>query len=295
VALRQEDGTGWAAELAQATVLATAALVVVVDGRGRILLTNPALQAFTGRTAEELSGRPLWDVLVIPEEVALAEVAVTEAVSGTPRLPREVTWLAAGGVRRQVELQSSVLTRDGVPYAAAFVGIDVSDQRAREQSLLRRATTDALTGLANRGALFEALAGAVGTGCGLIFCDLDGFKDVNDLHGHAAGDRVLRETAARLRALAAPDDVVARLGGDEFVLLRPVTDGPDLAALAEAVRVAMAAPFDRALPGLRVTASLGAAVSRPGDSADELMARADSEMYAAKRRRYRTTARLRSA
>jgi cyclic di-GMP phosphodiesterase Gmr len=188
-----------------------------------------------------------------------------------------------------------VLTRDGVPYAAAFVGIDVSEQRAREQSLLRRATTDALTGLANRGALFEALAGAVGTGCGLLFCDLDGFKDVNDVHGHAAGDRVLRETAARLRALAAPDDVVARLGGDEFVLLRPVTDGPDLAALADAVRVAMEAPLDRALPDLRVTASLGVAVSLPGDSADELMARADSEMYRAKRRRYRTTARLRSA
>jgi cyclic di-GMP phosphodiesterase Gmr len=286
------------ADLTTAVVEATAALVLVCDGRGRILLANPALQTFTGCAADELVGRPLWEVLVIPEEAVLAEEAVTEAMSGTHRLPREVTWLAAGGMRRQVELQSSVLVRDGVPYATAFVGIDVTEQRAREQSLLRRATTDALTGLANRGALFDALADLLGQrgstpGCGLLFCDLDDFKAINDAHGHGAGDRVLVEAAARLRAVAGPDDVVARLGGDEFVLLRPAAEATALAALVQAVRTAMAAPFDRVVPGLRVSASTGVALEQSGDTADDLMARADSAMYGAKSPRYR--ARLRTA
>ena len=293
-----------ATDLAQATIDATAALVLVCDGCGRILLANPALQQFTGRTAEELIGRLLWEILVIPEDVTLAEGAVTEAMSGTPRLPREVTWLAAGGVRRQVELQSSVLVRHGVPYATAFVGIDVTKQRAREQSLLTRATTDALIGLANRGAVFEALTdvlaqggGAQGGGgrCGLLFCDLDDFKGINDAHGHGAGDRVLVEAAARLRELAAADDVVARLGGDEFVLLRPAADKTVLTALAEAVRTRMADPFGDAGPGLRVSVSIGTAVERPGDTADDLMARADSAMYGAKGRRYRAAGRLPTA
>jgi diguanylate cyclase (GGDEF)-like protein/PAS domain S-box-containing protein len=286
-----------AADLAAAAVQATGALVLVCDGRGRILLANPALQAFTGRTAEELIGRLLWEILVIPEEVALSEEAVTQAMSDTHRLPQEVTWLAAGAVRRHVELQSSVLARDDVPYATAFVGIDVTEQRAREQSLLRRATTDALTGLANRGALFEALAAALaatGGRCGLLFCDLDDFKAVNDAHGHGAGDRVLVEAAARLRELAAPGDVVARLGGDEFVLLRPAAEPTVMAALAEAVRARMAAPFDHAVP-LRVSASIGTAITEPGDTADDLLARADSAMYAAKAHRYRVTGRLRTA
>jgi diguanylate cyclase (GGDEF)-like protein/PAS domain S-box-containing protein len=294
---------GAPAALAQATVDATAALVLVCDERGRILLANPALQQFTGRRSEELVGRLLWEILVIPEEVALAETAVTEAMSGTPRLPREVTWLAAGQVRRQVELQSSVLERDGVCYATAFVGIDVTEQRAREKSLLERATTDALTGLANRGALFEALAGVLDAGsgqpagsrCGLLFCDLDDFKRINDAYGHGAGDRVLAEAAARLRGLAAAGDVVARLGGDEFVLLRPAADAPSLAALADAVRARMTAPFDQAVPGLVVSTSTGTALARPGDTADELMARADSAMYGAKGRRYRAAGRRRSA
>jgi cyclic di-GMP phosphodiesterase Gmr len=287
------------ADLALAAVEATAALVLVCDGLGRILLVNPALQAFTERPTEELVGGLLWDVLVIPEEVSLAEAAVTDAMSGTHRLPREVTWLAAGGVRRQVELQSSVLSRDGVPYATAFVGIDVTEQRAREESLLSRATTDELTGLANRAALFQALGQLLAQGdagrCGVLFCDLDDFKGVNDAHGHAAGDRVLVAAAVRLRELAAPGDVVARLGGDEFVLLRPAADPARLEALADAVRDRMAEPFSEVASGLRVSASIGSAVGLSGDTADELLARADSAMYGAKARRYRGSARLRTA
>jgi cyclic di-GMP phosphodiesterase Gmr len=198
-------------------------------------------------------------------------------------------------VRRQVELQSSVLRRAGRPFATSFVGIDVTEQRTREDALRQRATTDALTGLVNRGALFEVLnrllADRAGGRCGLLFCDLDGFKAVNDRHGHRAGDSVLRGTADRLRAVAAAGDVVGRLGGDEFVLVRPGGDEAAMRALAAAMEARMAEPFDDAVRGLTVSVSTGTAVDLPGETADDLMARADAEMYGVKAHRYRSAAR----
>lgn len=281
-----------AEKLALATIDATAALVLVCDGEGRILLANPALQRFAGQSSGELVGRFLWDVLVIPEEVGLAQSAVTEAFRGTPRLPTEVTWLAAHGVRRQVELQSSVLAERGKVYATAFIGIDVTEQRAREAHLHVRATTDALTGLTNRGALFELLHDLLdpqkGVPCGLLFLDLDDFKAVNDEYGHSVGDRLLVETAARLVELAAPDDIVARLGGDEFVIVRPGADLAGVGALRGAIEERMRDPFDKPVPGLRIAASVGAALGTPGEAVDDLISHADSQMYDAKIRRYRS-------
>jgi cyclic di-GMP phosphodiesterase Gmr len=281
-----------AGTLAQATIESTAALVLVCDGDGRVLLANPALQEFTGRPSADLVGRVLWEILVIPEEAHLARAAVAEAMTGTHRLPREVTWLAAGGVRRQVELQSSVLLEDGRPYATAFVGIDVTVQREREEQLRRQATTDALTGLANRGVLFQALAASLdparGVPTGVLFCDVDQFKAINDGFGHQAGDRVLIETAARLREVAGADDVVARVGGDEFVLLRPRAGMAELTELTEAIRLRMQAPFGGVPATLRVVVSVGAAVGTPGEAVDEVLARADTQMYGSKTRHYRS-------
>lgn len=279
-------------KLAKATIDATAALVVVCDGEGRMLLANPALQRFCGLSSGELAGRFLWDVLVIPEEIGLAHSAVTEAMTGTPRLPAEVTWLAAGGVRRQVELQSSVLVEGGKAYATAFIGIDVTEQREREAQLHLRATTDALTGVTNRGALFELLRELLdprpGVPCGLLFCDLDDFKAVNDQYGHRVGDLVLVETAARLADVAAPGDTVARLGGDEFVVVRPGADLAELGALRGVIAARMRASFDESVPGLQIAVSIGTAIGSPGEAVDDVMARADSQMYDAKTSRYRS-------
>jgi cyclic di-GMP phosphodiesterase Gmr len=277
-----------AGALAAATVDATDALVLVCDAGGRVLLANPALQRFTGLPAAELTGRFLWDVLVIPEEVARARAAVTEAITGTPRLPREVTWLAAGGVRRRVELQSSVLRRGGLPFATSFVGIDVTEQRSREDVLRRRATTDALTGLVNRGALFEVLnrllADRDGGRCGLLFCDLDGFKAVNDHHGHRAGDSVLRGTADRLRAVAAAGDVVGRLGGDEFGVLLVQTD--EEAARRKAATLAAAIEARPLLwQGQEITlsAAYGTHSFAGAENAAAVLDAADRAMYDCKR------------
>ena len=276
--------------LARATLEATAALVVVCDGQGTMLLANPALQRFTGSTEDQLIGRPFWEVVTLPEEVALARTAVATVLSGAPAIPGEVDWLTGEGVKRRIELQTSVLAHeDGRPYAVAFIGIDVTAHREREAEVQRLAMTDALTGAANRGALFMVLGAhldpASGSGCGLVFCDLDDFKAVNDRHGHAAGDQVLVAVAERLRELAGPDDVVARLGGDEFVLLCADGDEEVLADRVRRFEQLMAQPVEVSGTPVRVGASTGTAVGRPGDDPDDVMLRADLGMYGMKTER----------
>jgi cyclic di-GMP phosphodiesterase Gmr len=271
-------------------------LLCIVDGGGRILLSNPALQRFTGRSDAELSGQRFWDVYVVPEHVALSQDAVARAMATGAAHPQEGDWLTATGERRRVAMRNTVLRDDaGRPYAIGCVGIDVTDDRRREAQLHRRAQTDLLTGLANRGVLFDALRARLddGPGCALLFCDLDQFKTVNDEHGHAVGDALLAEVARRMVELAGPDDLVARFGGDEFVILCPASEQADLQRLAERVGDAVRAPVPGPHRPLSVGVSVGIAVGRPGDTADDLITRADREMYGAKSHPHRQAGRPR--
>ncbi|MGY1620781.1 GGDEF domain-containing protein [Geodermatophilus sp. SYSU D00965] len=279
-------------DLHRAVVDTTDALIAVIGRDGRLLHANPALQRFTGRTEAELLGRHFCDVYVVPEHVVLAVHAVTTAIEQGLAYPQEGDWLTGDGTRRRIAMQNTVL-RDGrgEPFAVATVGIDVTVERDREDELRVRATTDALTGARTRGVLFEVLHEHLdarsGAGCGLLFCDLDDFKTVNDVHGHAVGDVLLREVAARLLEVAAPGDVVARFGGDELVLVRPGTDEVALAELSAAVAARMCAPVvvgDAILP---VSVSTGYEVGPPGTLPDDLVAAADRRMYGVKARRRR--------
>ncbi|MGY1604653.1 diguanylate cyclase domain-containing protein [Geodermatophilus sp. SYSU D00815] len=273
--------------LAMATIEATSALVLVCDGDGRILLGNPALERFTGRTRDELIGSMLYDLVVQPAEVEIARLGIAAVLAGQPQIPGEVDWVNGDGEPRRIELQTSVLSSaDGRPYAVAFIGIDVTVHRLREAHARRLAMTDPLTGVANRSALFAALRAHLdpesGGGCGLLFCDLDGFKEVNDRYGHAVGDRLLVAVAERLRRLAAPEDIVARLGGDEFVLVAPALDGDALAARVRRLEELMDQPFEIDDVVVRIGASIGSAAGRPGDDADGVMTQADLAMYGVK-------------
>ncbi len=150
---------------------------------------------------------------------------------------------------------------------------------------------DALTRLPNR-VLFqqrldEALqAPGAADRVAILFCDLDRFKQVNDVHGHAAGDELLRQAAERLRCATRPGDVVARLSGDEFAVLLEALESPEQAAdVAAAVVAALAAPFRVDGLDLRVTTSVGVAVHRGQEAAaDALLRAADGAMYVAKQR-----------
>ncbi|MFF5225184.1 diguanylate cyclase domain-containing protein [Dactylosporangium sp. NPDC000521] len=151
-------------------------------------------------------------------------------------------------------------------------------------ALRHQATHDALTGLANRALLTERLA-AIDTAAQLsvLVIDLDGFKQVNDAHGHHAGDALLVQVARRLDTAAGPDALVARLGGDEFALLLPGADADVAHQHAATVSAVLTRPYH--LPGTvaHVGASVGVATGTPAD-AEALLRRADAEMYRCKRR-----------
>jgi diguanylate cyclase (GGDEF)-like protein len=153
----------------------------------------------------------------------------------------------------------------------------------------RQALVDGLTGLANRRACSDALqaeasrAERFGTPLSVVLADLDGFKDVNDVHGHGVGDEVLRTFAAVLRETLRESDIAGRWGGEEFLLLLPGADEAGAAQLAERVRVALSSRRIAGAPGLRVSASFGVAEHAAEFSAEQLVGSADGALYRAKR------------
>ncbi len=179
-----------------------------------------------------------------------------------------------------------------IPGGLQGIGSDVTEIRRLQAEVEARAFHDALTGLANRHLLDEILAVALArtqrhsSTLAVAFVDLDGFKEVNDTFGHAAGDAVLRETARRLLATARAHDVVARVGGDEFVVVyEPHEAATD--HLGERLAATLAAPFE-VEPGVLVSCggSVGVATTEDcGYDANALLATADARMYEVKRTR----------
>jgi diguanylate cyclase (GGDEF)-like protein len=153
----------------------------------------------------------------------------------------------------------------------------------------RQALVDGLTGLANRRAASDALhaeaarAERLETPLSVVLADLDGFKEVNDEHGHAVGDAVLRAFADVLRDTLRESDLAGRWGGEEFLLLLPGADEEGAAQLAERVRIGLAARRIPSVPGLRVTASFGLAEYAGEANTEQLVAAADDALYRAKR------------
>ncbi len=160
----------------------------------------------------------------------------------------------------------------------------------REHHQLHRAEHDDLTGLLNRAGFCGRLESALARDApvAVVMLDLDGFKLVNDHHGHAAGDEVLRIIAARMAHALRGGDVVSRLGGDEFACLLENAGVPaNLQALMAKLGASIASPMQVAGQRMRLRASLGLAVSPDdGASVDTLLTRADAAMYRAKRRRH---------
>ena len=154
-----------------------------------------------------------------------------------------------------------------------------------ERESRRQSVTDPLTSLVNRRGLeetFDALSKA-GVERTLFYLDLDGFKQVNDRLGHAAGDMLLREVGRRLRDVVEPDGVACRLGGDEFLILTGALDAGAASALGAGMIAAIAKPYDIE-PGVlaNVGVSLGAVMGGSGQGLGELMMRADRALYVAK-------------
>lgn len=187
-----------------------------------------------------------------------------------------------------------------VPLVMLRVGYLASQRVRAEDQLVHQATHDALTGLTNRAEFLTRLDAALARRAAharqdvlLFFCDLDGFKTVNDRLGHSVGDELLISVARRLARMVAKDDTLARYGGDEFLIMCETTN-PDgaRASVSRRITSALADPFDLAGERIVIGISIGTALAEAGDSSDTVISRADTVMYAAKQRRvpYQRTA-----
>ena len=202
-----------------------------------------------------------------------------------------IPLIAAGERFGTLELVGDSFSKEERMNAASLAAhAVVALENARLHGMVeRQALVDGLTGLANRRAAAAALHAEAAqserleTPLSIVLADLDGFKDVNDEHGHAVGDEVLRAFADVLRETVRESDVAGRWGGEEFLLLLPGADLDGAAQFAERVRAGLATRRIPSAPDLRVTASFGVAEYAGESNSEQLVAAADSALYRAKR------------
>ena len=263
--------------------------IMIIDANHRILTVNRAFTRHTGRDLRELIGES--------PQTFLADAALHEPVFW-PMLDRRGAWQGEVGVRRRngssypAWLVASVV-RDGPDSIShyIFTSIDISDRKRNEERIRFLALHDTLTELPNRALCIERLRTAIGDAqrsgqrVGVLFIDLDRFKNINDSLGHHVGDALLQSVARRLLESVRPGDTVSRLGGDEFVVvLDAVADRSEVQAIVEK-RLAPVIRRAHVIEGteLHVSCSVGMALyPEDGEDIDELMRHADVAMYQSK-------------
>ncbi|MBI2380914.1 MAG: EAL domain-containing protein [Gammaproteobacteria bacterium] len=262
--------------------------VLGVDARGIVRFCNPAAQCLFQAEARDLQGRPV-DELFSGEAIQTLSTDGAQALVDAEALGLvEAELLRVGGEPFPVSLRCTPIGGSLDGYVLAFQ--DISERKCFEEQLVAQATTDPLTGLANRNGLKLAVDMALGRaqrgiGCAaLLLIDLDHFKAVNDTYGHDVGDAFLKEVAQRLKSCVRVSDTVARLGGDEFtVVLDELAESNDAAMIAEKILEVLSRPFPLEHGSIATGGSIGIAVyPECGLDAGEMMRSADIAMYRAK-------------
>jgi diguanylate cyclase (GGDEF)-like protein/PAS domain S-box-containing protein len=264
--------------------------MAIVSLEGRWLRANRALAELTGYPQDQLVGMGFEDI-THPDDLLKDFNALQEMIEGVrDRFQTEKRYIHADGHVIWISL-STTIVRDGEskPMYLLSQMQDISERKEQEKRLTHRASHDELTGLPNRGVLEDRMLLAFNRQrrdrkpISVLYLDLDGFKRVNDTHGHDAGDYLLVAVAKRLTALVRPTDVVSRLGGDEFAILCEAMNEAGATQLAKRIVEVVPKPIEVAGRSLAVTPSVGIALSRdPGIRPGELLADADMAMYFAK-------------
>jgi diguanylate cyclase (GGDEF)-like protein/PAS domain S-box-containing protein len=270
--------------------------VIATDENGRIASFNQAAQRLFGYASAEVLGREAKLIIAGPSQEQFARYLAgwarpdleTPAASGS----REMWGRRKDGSTFPIELRATRMLLGGESCLVAVLR-DISEQKAQTEALEYQTLHDVLTSLPNRTLLNDRLNQVILTGsrqrrtAAVLVMDVDGFKEVNDTHGHHVGDRLLQQIALRLEGLLRSSDTVARLGGDEFAILPGVGMGGEAGVTtAQKVLQVLEQPFSIDKRRLRISASIGIALyPMHGRDAASLMRHADEAMYVAKRAR----------
>lgn len=265
--------------------------VLLIENETYVYANRRAAELYGAADPAELVGRSPFDFILEEFWPRIRERAARLLAHGERLPPIEIRIRRLDGTILDVETTGAVI-EDGGRRVIQSVIRDISERKALEAELWRRAHHDPLTGLPNRLLFFDRLGQALhrcrreGRSGALLSLDLDGFKLVNDGHGHDAGDALLVEVARRLRAQVRRVDTVARLAGDEFALvLYPVEGAAAVEAVGRRILRALRDPIEHRGRRLQVAASLGATLfPHDGDRADALLKKADLALYRAKDR-----------
>jgi diguanylate cyclase (GGDEF)-like protein/PAS domain S-box-containing protein len=261
--------------------------VAVIERDSTIRYQSESVERIFGYSAEHLIGRRLVDQDDQPAGKRIA--AAIEAIVGEPYAVKvlELPLMHKDGRVRLGEMTITNLLDDPSVHGLVLNTRDIHDAHELQDQLVYEAYHDGLTELASR-ALFgerleEALAKVGGDDVAILFLDLDGFKEVNDSLGHAAGDQLLVQVAERLRESVRDGDTVARFGGDEFaVLVQSIVARADAGTVARRIVAAIGEPFTIDGRELHVGASIGLASASDATDMEQLLRNADLAMYEAK-------------
>jgi diguanylate cyclase (GGDEF)-like protein/PAS domain S-box-containing protein len=264
--------------------------VFVVDRDNQIVFVSDACQALLGYRADELTGTPITDYMH-PDDLAKTRASIVRVMNGQPHFDFRNRYIRKdGGI---VHILWAAFWSEEV---GARIGVarNVTALWQAEEELRFLAHHDPLTGLANRALFNDRLDAALraaqrhDSSLALLFLDINDFKGINDVHGHAAGDQVLRMIARRLQGCVRETDTVARMGGDEFtVLLTDIQSQGDVCEKVAQILAVMAEPPDADSFVLTMpSCSIGiACYPADGEDADTLLSHADDDMYRIKRQR----------
>lgn len=256
--------------------------LIVADAAGQIRYVNPAFCAIFGYAHESIIGKPA--TVIVPERMRGAHIAGMANVSagekpGLGGRAVEVCALRADGSEFPIEITVCTWRDEAGAFWAGATIRDISERRERDARLMRLASQDTLTGLKNRHEFMSRLADRLARGerGALLLMDLDGFKDINDTHGHLVGDSVLQAVGVRLSYLLGDSAAIGRLGGDEFtMLLKDLGDAKAALSRANSIVDAFRKPFNLGGLELNVGASIGIALApQHGSEAEMLLASAD--------------------
>lgn len=263
--------------------------IVVVDGAGRIVCANPAIESLLGYSAEEVVGEPLG--CLIPQAYRAAherhfaqfrERTIPTAMGARPLLAA----LHKSGVEAPISISIANLEFEEGRYSVAVMR-DVGALQTEITAANALAETDTLTGIGSRLRLSRVMQAAIAEGLpfGLLFLDLRQFKPFNDNHGHEIGDRVLQIVARRIESDIRAADLAARFGGDEFVVL---LSGLDRKSLLEQRACSICRGLTRPFHIRDMSGSIGVSIGgaiypRDGQTAAALLEVADRNMYRARK------------